>query len=219
MEGVRELAWAVDRGGSLPTQISEEFGDLVDEVESVWSALFPLRLGYRTRTEAVDEHAIRLTVSRGDFQGQVELACDFKRERDVLIRAMAAAHSRRELEALAAGERTIRRARRLATSCGGLIGVGLASMAWASSAAQMPVIGGLMLTVIFSSLLIGGLSIGGRIGEGLALRRRALVERDVGRDLDVQADIKRWNSLNRQLRGHRRTLARGHRGAPFRREA
>jgi hypothetical protein len=216
MDGARDVAWAVTRAGCLHAQIADDFEALVTDVEGAWARLFPRRLGYHTRTEILAEHAVRLHVWRGDFEGHVDLCCDRGRGDAVLIRALASARSRRLLAAEASGERAIRRARRIATVIGAGIGVGFC---WLAAGVQMPVVGGLMLSVITASLLIGGGNLGARVGEGLACRRRSLAERAIDEDIGLQADLRRWNTLNRRLRGHRRALARGLSGAPFRRPA
>ena len=219
MDGAREVAWAVTRAGCGRGQLTGDFEAMVREVESAWTNLFPRRLGYLTRTELVAEHTIRLEVRRGDFEGQVELCCELGEwERHVpgRIRAVASARSQRESAAERAGERVVRRSRVIATSIGGVIGAGFC---WLAAGVQMPVLGGLMLSVITSSLLIGGGNLGSRVGEAVASRRMLSAAREVEADLGVQADIRRWNSLNRQLRGYRRALARGLDSSPFRRAA
>jgi hypothetical protein len=215
MDGARDVAWAVTRSSGMPDQITGDFQALVNEVMVAWSNSFPRRLGYTTRTEP-GQGAVRLHVVRGDFEGHVELCCDRSRGEAVLIRAIASARSLRVTAAEAAGERVIRRARAIATSIGAGMCIGFC---WLAAGVQMPVIGGLMLTIITASLLIGGGNLGVRIGEAMAARRRWDAEREVQGDVGVQADLRRWNSLNRQLRGHRRALTRGLRGAPFRRPA
>jgi hypothetical protein len=218
MDGARDVAWAVTRPSGMQDQITGDFDALVNAVLAAWSNSFPRRLGYTTRTEPAGpgQAAIRLHVVRGDFEGHVVLCCDQDQHQKVLIRAVASARSLRVAAAEAAGERVIRRARVIA------IGVGMAlciGFCWLAAGVQMPVIGGLMLTVITASLLIGGGNLGVRIGEALAARRRWDAELEVQGDVGVQADLRRWNSLNRQLRSHRRALAKGLRGAPFRRPA
>jgi hypothetical protein len=163
---------------------------------------------------AVRADAVRLHVMRGDFEGHVVLCCDWGRGAAVLIRAGASARSLRVSAAEVAGERVIRRSRAVATSIGVALCVGFC---WLAAGVQMPVVGGLMLTIITASLLIGGGTLGVRVGESMAARRRWDAEREVQGDAGVQADLRRWNSLNRQLRCHRRALTRGLRGAPFRR--
>jgi hypothetical protein len=227
MDGARDVAWAVTRSNGMPEQIAGDFEALVTEVAAAWSNSFPRRLGYTTRTQLESAgpaplpgparaDAVRLHVMRGDFEGHVVLCCDRSRGEAVLIRAVASARSLRVVAAEAAGERVIRRARVIAMGIGVALCVGFC---WLAAGVQMPVIGGLMLTVITASLLIGGGNLGVRVGESMAARRRWDAEREVQGDASVQADLRRWNSLNRQLRGHRRALARGLRGAPFRRPA
>jgi hypothetical protein len=220
MDGAREVAWAVTRAGCQPTQLTGDFEALVREVEGAWAKLFPRRLGYLTRTAVVEPQVVRLEVRRGDFEGHVELCCELHSEWDRRaigrIRAVASARSQRVSTAERAGQRVIRRARVVATSLGGMLGAGFC---WLAAGVQMPVLGGLMLSVITSSLLIGGSNLGARVGEAVASRRMLSAERAVEADLGVQADIRRWNSLNRQLRGHRRALARGLDASPFRRPA
>jgi hypothetical protein len=214
MDGARDVAWAVARSSGMPGQVTGDFEALVNEVMVAWSNSFPRRLGYVTRTELAGP-SLQLHVSRGDFEGHVVLCCDRSRGEAVLIRAVASARSLRVSAAEAAGERVVRRARAIAISIGAAMCVGFC---WLAAGVQMPVVGGLMLTVITASLLIGGGNLGVRIGESMAARRRWDAEREVQSDTGVQADLRRWNSLNRQLRGHRRALARGDRGGPFRRE-
>lgn len=232
MDGARDVAWAVTRSSGMREQITGDFEALVSEVAAAWSSSFPRRLGYTTRTElalqaesgraAESAHpgrgpdAVRLHVMRGDFEAHVVLCCDWSRGDAVLIRAVASARSLRVSAAEAAGERVIRRARVIAISIGVALCVGFC---WLAAGVQMPVIGGLMLTVITASLLIGGGNLGVRVGESMAARRRWDAEREVQGDTAVQADLRRWNSLNRQLRNHRRALSRGLRGGPFRRPA
>jgi hypothetical protein len=227
MDGARDVAWAVTRSSGMREQITGDFEALVSEVAVAWNTSFPRRLGYTTRTEldrakaetagpGRGADAVRLHVVRGDFEGHVALCCDRSRGEAVLIRAVATARSLRVSAAEASGERVIRRARVIATSIGAIICIGFC---WLAAGVQMPVIGGLMLTIITASLLIGGGNLGVRIGEAMAARRRWDAEREVQGDVGVQADLRRWNSLNRQLRGQRRALARGQRGAPFRRPA
>ena len=216
MDGAREVAWAVTRAGCLRDQIASEFESLVTDIEGSWASRFPRRLGYSTRVEALSEDLIRLHVRRGDFEGSVDLACEFGRRGQAQIRAVSTAQSERVRAATALGERTIRRSRWIATTIGAGVGIGFC---WLAAGVQMPVVGGLMLTITMACLLIGGGNLGARVGEGVAARRRQLAELAVLADAGVQADIRRWKSLNRQLRGHRRALARGLSGAPFRREA
>lgn len=214
VDGAREVAWAVPRSRTLTSQIRADYDSLVDEVEGTWGSLFPRRLGYRTRIEALTDASVRLTVSRWDFCGQVELCCDWDRGDEVLIRAVASSRSRLQLAAAAAGERAIRRARRAATVVGGLIGAGFC---WFAAGVQMPLIGGLMLTVILVSLMVGGGTLGARVGEALASRWRRSAEQARLADPASEVDRARWIRFERQLRAHRRTLARGLNGAPFRR--
>lgn len=216
MDGAREVAWAVMRSGCLNSQIAADYGALVEDIEGSWKRLFPRRLGYSTQIEAPSEHLVRLHVRRGDFEGSVDLCCEWRRGDAAQIRAVALAESARLRSVQASGERTVRRARVIATCVGASIGL---AFCWLAAGVQMPVVGGLMLSIIMACLLIGGGNLGARVGEGLASRRRDNAERAVQADPSVQADIRRWNSLNRQLRGHRRALVRGMSGAPFRREA
>jgi hypothetical protein len=214
MDGAREVAWAVTRSGCGRGQVTGDFEALVSEVGETWSNLFPRRLGYTTRTALVSAHVVRLEVRRGDFEGLVELCCDWDRRDAGRIRAVTSARSQRMSDAELAGERVIRRARAVATAIGAAIGAGFC---WLAAGVQMPVVGGLMLSVITACLLVGGGNLGARVGEGVASRRKLNAERAISKDMGVQADIRRWNSLNRQLRGHRRALVRGLSGGPFRR--
>jgi hypothetical protein len=222
MDGARDVAWAVTRTSGMREQITGDFDALVSEVAVAWSNSFPRRLGYTTRTEldatgpGHSAHAVRLHVERGDFEGHVVLCCDRSRDEAVLIRAVASARSLRVAAAEASGERVIRRAKVIAVSIGAAMCIGFC---WLAAGVQEPVVGGLMLTIATAALLIGGGNLGARIGEGMAARRRWDAELEVQGDAGVQADLRRWNSLNRQLRNHRRALARGLRGAPFRRPA
>ncbi|HVH98515.1 MAG TPA: hypothetical protein VM869_07390 [Enhygromyxa sp.] len=216
MDGAREVAWAVTRAGCGRGQVAGDFSALVSEVEAAWANLFPRRLGYCTRTELISDHVVRLEVRRGDFEGHVELCCDYDRRDAGRIRAVASARSQRMAEAEAAGQRIIRRARGVATAVGALMCVGFC---WLAAGVHMPVVGGLMLSIITACLLVGGGNLGARVGEVVAGWRMLRAERAVLADIGVQADIRRWNSLNRQLRGHRRALARGLGADPFRRAA
>ncbi|PRQ07120.1 hypothetical protein ENSA7_31350 [Enhygromyxa salina] len=206
----------------MRAQIAHDFQSLVTELEGAWSHLFPRRLGYQIRTETCSDAMVRLHVRRGDFEGCVELCCDrddpqrSDRRDAVLIRAVASARSQRMVVAEASGKRAIRRSRWIAAVISAAVGAGFC---WLAAGVQMPVVGGLMLTAITVCLLVGGDNLGMRVGEGVAAHRRQIAERAVQDDLGVQADIRRWNSLNRQLRAHRRALARGSSGAPFRRAA
>jgi hypothetical protein len=214
MDGAREVAWAVTRAGCGRGQVAGDFTALVSEVETAWANLFPRRLGYFTRMQLISDQVVRLEVRRGDFEGHVELCCDFDRREAGRIRALATARSQRMTEAEVEGRRTIRRARGIATGVGALM---CAGFCWLAAGAQMPVVGGLMLSIITTCLLVGGGNLGSRIGEAVAAWRMHSAERAVSADMGVQADIRRWNSLNRQLRGHRRALARGLGADPFRR--
>jgi hypothetical protein len=216
MDGAREVAWVVTRAGCGRGQVAGDFSALVSEVEAAWANLFPRRLGYCTRTQMISDDVVRLEVRRGDFEGRVELCCDWERRDAGRIRAVATARSHRMIAAEAAGQRVIRRARGIATFIGALMCGGFC---WLAAGAPMPVVAGLMLSIITACLLVGGGNIGSRIGEGVAAWRMLRAEQAVSADIGVQADIKRWNSLNRQLRGHRRALARGLGADPFRRAA
>lgn len=216
MDGAREVAWAVTRAGCGRGQVAGDFSALVSEVEAEWATLFPRRLGYTTRTQLISDHVVRLEVRRGDFEGHVQLCCDVDRREAGRIRAVASARSQRMAEAEAAGQRIIRRARGIATGIGALMCVGFC---WLAAGVNMPVVGGLMISIITACLLVGGGNFGSRIGEAVAAWRMHRTERAVLADIGVQADIRRWNSLNRQLRGHRRALARGLGADPFRRTA
>jgi hypothetical protein len=216
MEGAREVAWAVTRAGCARGQVTGDFEALVSEVEAAWTNLFPRRLGYLTRTTPISDHEVRLDVRRGDFEGHVDLCCDWDRNDAGRIRAVASARSQRLSAAELAGRRAIRRARGIATSVGGLMCVGFV---WLAAGVQAPVLAGLMLSIITTCLLVGGGNLGSRIGEALAAWRLLRAERAVSADIGVQADIRRWNSLNRQLRHHRRALSKGLGNDPFRRPA
>lgn len=200
----------------MRTQITSEFEALVGEVEGEWRKLFPRRLGYLTRTELASEHAVVLHVRRGDFEGHVELCCDWDRSDAVLIRAVASSSSRRLAAAAESGERAIRQARGIALSVVAGIALGCC---WLAAGAQMPVVGTLMILLITGSLVVGGGKLGEQLGEAMAAHLRHVAELELQEDVGVQADLRRWNSLGRQLRSHRRALARGLRGAPFRRAA
>lgn len=213
MDGAREVAWAVSRSGYGRGQITGDFETLVSEVGRAWSSLFPRRLGYTTKTALVSDHVVRLEVRRGDFEGLVELCCDRDRHDVDRIRAVASARSQRMAEAERTGERVIRRARAVAASIGAAIGAGFC---WLAAGVQMPIVGGLMLSVITACLLVGGGNLGARVGEAVASRRKLSAERAIREDMGVQADIRRWNSLNRHLRGHRRALSRGVTGGFYR---
>lgn len=221
MEGAREVAWAVSRTGDRPDDNDRDYGTLVRDVSGAWTQLFPRRLGYRTELAAADEHRTRLVVRRGDFSGQVELCLESGRVRGPSIRAFARACSEREQVARALGRRVVRRAQVAATVAGAVVAVWVMALSylWVSGGVQMPVVGGMILTTLTAALLVGGSSVGARIGEGVARRLCASVEDELRRDAGVQADIERWNRLSRQLRSHRRDLARRTRGGPFRREA
>lgn len=216
MDGAREVAWAVTRAGRGRGQLAGDFSALVSEVEAAWANLFPRRLGYCTRTQLISNDVVRLEVRRGDFEGHVELCCDLDRREAGRIRAVATARSQRMTAAELAGQRIIRRARGIALGVGALM---CAGFCWLAAGVEMPVVGGLMLSIITACLLVGGGNFGSRIGEAVAAWRMLSVERAVSADIGVQADIRRWNSLNRQLRGHRRALARGLGADPFRRAA
>ena len=105
MEGAREVAWAVTRAGCGRGQVTGDFTALVSEVEAAWTNLFPRRLGYQIRTELISDHEVRLEVRRGDFEGHVELCCDWDRHDAGRIRAVASARSQRMTAAEAAGRR------------------------------------------------------------------------------------------------------------------
>lgn len=216
MDRAREVAWAVTRAGFGRGQVAGDFSALVSEVEAAWANLFPRRLGYSTRMQLIAEQVVRLEVRRGDFEGHVELCCDVDRRAAGRIRAVASARSQRMTEAEAAGQRIIRRARGIATAVGAMICAGLC---WLAAGVNMPVLGGLMVSIITACVLVGSGNLGARIGEVVAAWRVLRAERTVLADFGVQADIRRWNSLNRQLRSHRRALARGLAADPFRRAA
>jgi hypothetical protein len=203
---------------------------LVREVEREWQAVFSRRLGYEIVEQRQDDGSeVRLTVSRGDFVGQVDLCCtgsssagarrtnqeDPPNESALVIRMVASADSREVSAARAAGRRAIQRASIFATCVGGLLSLGFCWMTIGVESA--PLIVGLMLTVIIGSLVLGGHTLGVRVGEDLADRYQLRAERRLEQDAGLQADLKRWNSLGRQLRWHRRALARGLDGTPFRR--
>jgi hypothetical protein len=231
MAGAREFAWAVTREGRSPGECRAEFARLVREVEREWQAVFSRRLGYEIAEQREgDGSEVRLTVSRGDFVGQVELCCEPpsgpRRAMPVgessepagalVIRMVASADSREVSAARAAGRRAIRRASILATGVGALLSAGFC---WLSLRVELAplVIGLMMLTTIVGFLLIGGYTLGVRVGEDLADRYKIRAEQRLQSDAGVRADLKRWNSLGRQLRWHRRALARGLDGTPFRR--
>jgi len=216
MDGARDVAWAVKRVGCARGKVRAEFEGMVAEVEAAWSRAFSRRLGYFTSTETVPGQVVRLVVRRGDFEGSVELRCDWDPRDAGQIRAIAVARSQRLSASEAAGQRAIRRARGVAIGLAAALGVGFC---WLAAGVQMPVIGGLMLTIIITCLLVGGGNLGTHVGEAVAGWRERRVQRAVCADAGVQADIRRWNSVNRELRGHRRALARGDRGGPFRRMA
>ncbi len=219
MDGAREVAWAVSRVGST-RDLDGEFDALVHELEQSWVSLFPKRLGYRTSTEQTREgstHSVRWRVERGDFIGQVQLCREGEREGDEVgvIRAVASAESQQLQIVSRRGARVVACSRGCTTAIGVLLGIGFC---WfAAGTTMVPVIGGLLLTVLTSTLVLVGSTLGARIGEGLAARRRNEVELALQADPGVQADLKRWSSLSRQLRWHRRALSRSLQGAPFRR--
>lgn len=230
MEGARELAWAVTRVGRRH-ESHDEFERLVRDVEQAWRAVFPRKLGYQ-----LDEHAssgpassepaspgpacreVRLTVTRGDFMARLELCCEPERATSnaLVIRVVASADSREVAAARAAGRRALGWSTKLTTAAGVLLGFGFCWLTIGVESA--PLIVGLMLTVILGILIVGGHTLGVRIGEDLADRMQLQAARRLDADPALQADLKRWQSLGRQLRWHRRALARGLVGAPFRRD-
>ncbi|MFV8755350.1 hypothetical protein ACNOYE_32775 [Nannocystaceae bacterium ST9] len=160
-----------------------------------------------------------MLVSRGDFVARVELCCCAP-ERSVesnaaMIRLVASADSREILAARAAGRRAIGWASGFATLAGAMLSLGFCWLTIGVESA--PLIVGLMLTVIVSILMVGGHQLGVRVGEDLAERLEVRAERRLEHDEGLRADLKRWNALGRQLRWHRRALARGLAGTPFRR--
>lgn len=218
MDGARELAWAVTRVGRSQGETRGEFAELVRVVEHEWGAIFPRRLGYTTEQEIHDAE-VRLTASRGDFVARVALCCAPERQAttssSAVIRLLASADSREVQAARAAGKRAVDWASWLATSVGVLISLGFC---WLTIGAQSaPLIVGLMLTVIVTVLPFGGHLLGVRVGEKLARRYAFAAERRREHDPSLRSDLERWNSLGRQLRRHRRALARGLAGTPFRR--
>lgn len=218
MGGARELAWAVTRVGRSEGESRDDFTKLVGEVEREWQALFPRRLGYAIEAER-DGSEVRLTVSRGDFVGKLELCCARERAQDVggsMIRLVASADSRELLAARAAGRRAIGWASGLATGVGALASLGLCWLAVSVELAPLGV-GLMMLAVIIGMALIGGHLLGVRLGEDLARHFELRAERRRADDLGLRADLERWKCLGRRLRGHRRALARGLVGTPFRR--
>jgi hypothetical protein len=230
MHGAREFAWAVPRVGRSRGEIRDEFAKLVGEVEREWQAVFSRRLGYEIREQRQDDGSeVRLTVSRGDFVGHVELCCEPERALEsagpgrasepagaLVIRMVASADSREVLAARAAGRRAIDRASLLTTSAGALLSLGFCWLTLRVELAPL-VVGLMLLATIIGFLLVGGHALGVRVGEDLASRYQLRAERRLQHDLGLQADVKRWNSLGRQLRWHRRALARGVAGTPFRR--
>jgi hypothetical protein len=228
MDGAREFAWAVTREGRSAGECRAEFAKLIREVEREWQAVFSRRLGYEIAEQRQgDGSEVRLTVTRGDFVGRVELCCE-PPPRSTLVRAnepggalmirlVASADSREVSAARAAGRRVIGRASVLATVLGTLLSLGFCWLTIGVESA--PLIIGLMLTVIVGVLVIGGHTLGVRVGEDLADRYQIRAEQRLQADAGMQADLKRWNSLGRQLRWHRRALARGLDGTPFRRRA
>lgn len=221
MEGARELAWAVTRVGRV-REGHEEFERLVHDVAEEWRATFPPKLGYevdeeRDATAVQGAREVRLKVSRGDFVGRVELCCVPERMSSsaLVIRVVASADSREVEAARVAGRRALGWSTRLATAAGVLLSVGFCWLTIGVESA--PLIVGLMLTVILGILIVGGYTLGVRIGEDLADRFALAAERRADDDPAMQADFKRWQSLGRQLRWHRRALARGLAGTPFRR--
>lgn len=231
MAGTREFAWAVTRVGRSRGEIRDEFAKLVGEVEREWQAVFSRRLGYEIKEQRQgDGSEVRLTVSRGDFVGHVDLCCEPERATDsgsgergvestssaLVIRMVASADSREVLAARAAGRRAIDRASFLATGMGALLSLGFCWLTLRVELAPL-VVGLMMLTTIIGFLLVGGYTLGVRVGEDLALRYQHRAERRLLHDVGLQADLKRWKSLGRQLRWHRRALARGLAGTPFRR--
>ncbi len=220
MDGARELAWAVSRVGCSQRENHEEFAKLVREVEHEWRAVFPRQLGYETHEQRGAGSEVRLTVARGDFVGQVELCCAPERNGSAsrgreLIRLTASADSHEVLAARAAGRRAIRVASGVATSIGALLSLGFCWLTIGVESA--PLVVGLLLTVVITVLLVGGHALGVRVGEDLAERFELRAELRLDRDAGLQADLKRWNALGRQLRWRRRALARGLSGTPFRR--
>jgi hypothetical protein len=129
---------------------------------------------------------------------------------------VASADSRQVLAARAAGRRAIDRASVLATGMGALASLGFCCLAFRVELAPL-VVGLMLLTMIVGILLVGGHALGVRVGEDLASRYQNRAELRLQQDVGLQADLKRWNSLGRQLRWHRRVLARGLAGTPFRR--
>lgn len=221
MEGARELAWAVTRVGRVQ-EGHDEFERLVHDVAAEWRATFPRKLGYqvdevRGSTSVSGPREVRLEVSRGDFVGHVELCCAPERASSsaLVIRVVASADSRELEAARAAGRRALGWSTRLSTGAGVLLSLGFCWLTIGVESA--PLIVGLMLTVILGILIVGGHTLGVRIGEDLADRFQLRAERRASGDPAMQADFKRWQSLGRQLRWHRRVLARGLAGTPFRR--
>lgn len=190
-------------------------------IDALWAAYFPEADGYVwARREQAD--GLRLSVSRGDFHAEVEVAGGARRGAPRL-HLSGSAGSRRMIATERATTRTLERSRLL----GALVGVGFVGFIGSRLLVTPPVItidaltilGGLLMVVMLVVLMMTGAGLGSFFGEQMAAGRWATALAAVGGDTKLRADLLRWRALVRALSHHRDALAGGLRGLPFRSEA
>ncbi len=216
------FGWVVHPRGRQPGQLRDDIRSLVQWSADRWSSYFPQARGYSvtvdvdeaSETEPLAARPLRLAADRGDFHAEVTVEIPGPGQ----VRMYGRATSSHMLVA----ERTAGRYVTIGRVLGGIAGFGLFStLAWFSVGVVDPifVLGGLLMVVALVVSLTAGAALGSWFGERFADRARRRAARRVDDDPGIEADLRRWKSLVRQLVAQRTALRGGDRQQPFRREA
>ena len=216
------FGWVVHPRGRKPGQLRNDIRSLVQWSSDRWDAYFPRARGYAVTvdvdesadTEPVATRPLRLSADRGDFHAEVTVEIPEPGH----IRMYGRATSSHMLVA----ERIAGRYVSIGRFVGGVVGFGLFStLAWFSVGVVDPifVLGGLLMVVALVVSLTAGAALGSFFGERFADRARRRAAQMVADDPGIEADLKRWKSLVRQLVAQRTVMRGGDRQQPFRRQA
>ena len=221
--GISPFGWAVACPGRRPGQVEDEVQALVQWSASAWKRHFPAERGYQITVErlAQNAQAVRMSVSRGDFEASLNIEQGLLRQGGAgsaapSVRMFGQAQSVVARRAHELGERLVQRSRIVGSAAG--LGM-FFSLAWLMIGVNNPIymLGGLLLMVALLLALMAGSTLGTWVGERLAERHRDRARRALDRNVGMHDDIRRWKAVSRQLAAQRSALA-GHRRQPFRSE-
>lgn len=216
------FGWVVHPRGRKPGQIRDDIRTLVRWSADRWGSYFPRERGYAVtvnlaesdEAESLAAQPLRLCADRGDFHAEVTVEVPDVGHVRMYGRATSSHMLVAELQA--------RRYVKIGRALGALAGFGVfGTLAWFSVGVVDPifVLGGLLMVVALVVSLTAGAALGSWFGDRFADRARRRAAQMVEADPGIEADLRRWKSLVRQLVAQRTVLRGGDRQQPFRREA